>query len=224
MKRVAVVDTGLDLTDKRFTPVLCKEGHRDFTGEGLIDREGHGTAVAGLIKDHAKDSKYCLIILKYATKGQTLFSRVKAYQRALIYLHEIKPDYVNLSLNGSDEFKVETMTVASLKGTKFIAAAGNDGLTLSGDQTSYPAQLSNVYGNVIAVAAGNPKTGVLSEYSNRGLTMMRIEEGGNILVDIPCSIRASCKELRFGTSMAAAIATGKIVKEDETKWNIGRKK
>ena len=47
--RVAVIDTGLDLSDKRFSSRLCKEGHEDFTHTTIEDKSGHGTHVVGLI-------------------------------------------------------------------------------------------------------------------------------------------------------------------------------
>lgn len=65
--RVAVIDTGLNLNDPRFTKVLCADGHADYTGEGIDDIEGHGTAVAGLIMQYAGKRRYCLTILKFYT-------------------------------------------------------------------------------------------------------------------------------------------------------------
>jgi hypothetical protein len=69
MLRVAVIDTGLDITDTRLSAHLCDNGHIDYTGEGLQDDLGHGTHVTGLIEKYAEDSNYCLVILKYYGNG-----------------------------------------------------------------------------------------------------------------------------------------------------------
>ena len=50
---VAVIDTGIDA--QAFNRhVLCKTGHKDFTGTGIQDRHGHGTHISGLIDQYAK--------------------------------------------------------------------------------------------------------------------------------------------------------------------------
>jgi hypothetical protein len=54
---VAVIDTG-----KAVDPKLkyCKYGHKDITGTGLEDNNGHGTNVASLIAREAKGANYCV--------------------------------------------------------------------------------------------------------------------------------------------------------------------
>ncbi len=65
--RVAVIDTGLDLSDPRFSALLCKDikGVNLVPKEGIRDLIGHGTHVAGIIKKYAKDANYCMMIIKY---------------------------------------------------------------------------------------------------------------------------------------------------------------
>jgi hypothetical protein len=53
--RVAVIDTGLNLKDSRFTH-LCKDGHYDLSDTSIEDTEGHGTHIASLIQKYAGDS------------------------------------------------------------------------------------------------------------------------------------------------------------------------
>ena len=68
--RIAVIDTGIDLKDTRINSHLCATGHVDFTEEGLQDDIGHGTAIVGLIEQYAKDSNYCIVMIKwYGEKG-----------------------------------------------------------------------------------------------------------------------------------------------------------
>jgi hypothetical protein len=77
---VAVVDTGLD-PELMNDSSICPDGHKDFTGQGLQDINGHGTHISYLIDQYAKNfillkdgdssklksikSNYCQIILKY---------------------------------------------------------------------------------------------------------------------------------------------------------------
>ena len=66
--RVAVIDTGIIVNEKN-APYLCKTGHRDFTGMGLYDEEGHGTEVVNYIIDNAKTKNFCIVMLKFYDKS-----------------------------------------------------------------------------------------------------------------------------------------------------------
>ena len=58
--KVAVIDTGLNLKYSSSVP-LCKSEHKDFTGEGFNDTNGHGTNIVGLIVQNTKATNYCIV-------------------------------------------------------------------------------------------------------------------------------------------------------------------
>lgn len=124
--RIAVIDTGLDLTDPRFRDVLCSDGHLDLTGQRMYDRNGHGTHVAGIIAEHLNDkTKVCLMIIKYYTASQTgrvnLIKEVQAIEHATRYGAKI----MNLSLDGPESDLDEKYAIAGSSAT-FVVAAGNE--------------------------------------------------------------------------------------------------
>lgn len=150
---VAVIDTGIDekLMD---SDILCKEGHKDFTGTGLQDNHGHGTHISGLIEQYAKNyifrygespnsiknikANYCQIILKYydpkARGADNLINTIKSFRWAIDH----KVDVINYS-GGGKEFSNEEkliVTEALNKGIKVVVAAGNESKNLSDDPCS----------------------------------------------------------------------------------------
>ena len=96
--KVAILDTGLDLRDPRFADVLCQGGHKDFTGEGLYDKIGHGTHVAGIISQMAYDhTKYCLVIVKIS---DTVDGTEENYIKGLEWVVSNKIRLANMSMIG----------------------------------------------------------------------------------------------------------------------------
>jgi subtilisin family serine protease len=202
---VVVVDTGLHLSDMRFAPYLCKEGHRDFTGTGIEDYHGHGTHIASLIIANAKKANYCLVIFKYENAGSTPEDNVPPYKEALKALVLLKPQFVNMSLSGNTNIPVEESTISFLKDTTFVVAAGNESSSYQ-TQPRWPAMLSFKYNNVVVVGSLD-KDGNKLEDSNWGYKDMVWEYGENIL-----GLRRGDGTIRMsGTSMATAITTGKLI-------------
>ena len=193
--RIGVLDTGLDLSDPRFQDVLCPKGHRDFTGTGIEDSVGHGTHVAGIIKEVAGKGNYCLVILKYfdyAThKDSELYEK-----RALEYAAKQKIDIINLSGEGSDfdevEFNILTFTPKML----LIGAVGNGGKY----QRGYPGCLG--LSNTRCVGSAIDGVPVIS--SNYGPWVNVWQNGVNVFSTLPNGKMGYMS----GTSMATAIETG----------------
>lgn len=202
--RIAVIDTGLDLKDARIAPYLCKSGHIDFTGEGLEDKNGHGTHVVGLIIQHAREADYCLVILKYyhnSMKEETTKHIIAAEKEAV----RLKAKIVNIS-SGGDEYSVEEdIIIKSAKKTIFVVSAGNNGRDIA-RQKYYPASLSHpnmrVVGNIRADGTRHPT-------SNYGDTVDNWEVGSNLLSILPYGRTG----LMSGTSMSTAVKTGKLIYE-----------
>lgn len=130
--KIAVLDTGFDLKSdwedaSEFglkKPVLCKKGHKDFTGTSIQDTHGHGTHVAGIIAKYAK-KKYCLVILK--THDSTSLSQDETY-RAINHAIKIGVDVISYSGGGSSFILKEYLAVKKAldAGILLVTAAGND--------------------------------------------------------------------------------------------------
>lgn len=193
---VAVIDTGLDkdILSQGYSKGICKYGHRDFTGKGLHDVNGHGTNVSGLIHKFAQGSKYCQVILKtYHDKN----TGAKFFTKAIEYAINLKVDIINISGGGSSSNMSEYKAVkkALNNGIKLIFAAGNNAQHLGVEGNYFPA----MYDDRITVVGS--KTG---EYSNTGEYLDAWENGTN---------QAGSYGWRMtGTSQATAIHTGKTIR------------
>ena len=206
---VAVIDTGLNIQDPRLSFHLCHGGHRDFTGEGLMDNESHGTHIVGLIEKYARDSDYCLYIIKYYnTDDDRSYNHEEAYINALEYALSLHPDIINFSGGSPSYLNREDRLIRDNPHTIFITAAGNDGHLLTKRNCFYPACLD--YRNVVSV--GNleqPHRGCSyrNPSSNYGPRVDLWEVGTSIISTVPDGIMG----IMSGTSQATAITTGKWV-------------
>lgn len=204
--RVGVIDTGLDLKDPRFSKVLCSSGHKDLTGEGITDRHGHGTHIAGLIMKYAGNSGYCLVIIKYYSSKAAGPLNGKRFIEAIEASSNL--NFVNISGGGSEFNEGEYLAIKNAPNTRFIVAAGNGGKSLDLPQYYYyPAsyRLSNI--TVVGALSFNGTDRY--EVSNFGSIVKAWEVGENVV-----SLRAGGGLLiNSGTSMATAIHTGKLVSE-----------
>jgi subtilisin family serine protease len=217
---VAVIDTGFDFDSTwKDSPIskprLCKYGHSDFTGMGLKDAHGHGTHIAGLIGKYAGKSNYCLVIMKYyhleqKEKIDHMQGSLLAFQKAI----NIKVDIINFSGGGVEksEWECKLMKQALNMGIVVVTAAGNERSDIN-EKPYYPAMCDN---RIIAVANVD-RWGYYqpsSNYTNAVLLNARElakEEGSGVLSLLP----NDRTNYMTGTSQAAAIKTGKIVKERE---------
>ena len=212
---VAVLDTGLTLPPVYSNVNLCKFGHRNFTQvvdvnqlKGFhdpipVDNHGHGTNVVGLIGKYAGNTNYCIVVIKYYDPRDINAHNLSNTVKAINYATNIGAKYINYSGGGIEMSNDESAAVKRFidKGGTFIAAAGNEGSDLS-TLGYYPAMDDK---RVIVVGSVN-KYGTVESYSNYGERVNRYEEGTD---QVGLGITMS------GTSQAAAIATGKIINEQE---------
>lgn len=209
--KVAVVDTGLNLDDKwsdnpevgLYQPKICP-GSKDFTGEGLDDRHGHGTHIAGLITKYAGNANHCLIIYKYFTEKSTglenLDHSIQAFQKAI---HD-GVDIINYSGGGilkSDQ-ECRVLKTALDKGIKIVAAAGNEGINIDYFHF-YPANCDDR----IVIVENIDKNDVRASTSSYSKSTVK-EHGVNVLSLLPNGQYG----YMTGTSQATAIRTGKMVR------------
>lgn len=192
MIKVAVIDTGLQLS--HFKDIkLCKSGHKDFTGEGFDDINGHGTNIAGLITKYAKNDNYCLIVIKaYSFKTNT-----KAYiTEALTYAYKLGVNIINLSGGGQYPISKERQIVSRILNAKItlIVASGNDHLNLDKSCNFYPA----CYDKRIYVI------GSIGKYSNYGKVVDQVIDGNS---------RTGFGITLSGSSQSTSIFTGQLLTE-----------
>lgn len=197
--KVVVLDTGLNLTDPRFAPYLCKDGHKDFTGEGIEDYNGHGTHVVGNIIQNAGSVGYCLIILKY----YGLNPNYNNYNEAFAEIVKISPKFVNYSGGGTEPNPMEKMIIEALNEIIFVVAAGNENQDISINKY-YPASYG--FSNIVVVG-GLDNNGYKSTTSNYGSLVKAWEIGDNVL---STCLNGNCK--KSGTSMSTATHCGKLIK------------
>lgn len=195
MLRVVVIDTGINLNDPRLSSHFCANGSEDFTGNGLIDKDGHGTHVVGLIEKYAKDSSYCIVMLKFSDGAAT---PIEKYLEALREAVTQTPDIINLSLTGEDFSTEEKNLICNNPHILFIVAAGNESQDLS-KIPRYPGSYDCE--NMEVVGSRGQKT------SNYGGPVRYMEDGVSAMSTLPDGTVGPMT----GTSQAAAIHTGKVV-------------
>lgn len=207
--RVAVVDTGMDLKDPRFKGVLCPSGHKNFTDEPWENSLPHGIHVAGLIKQHAKKSNYCLIIIKVFSRVSTGRQDAIRTAQGLYYAGFLEVDAVNYSGGGSTFYEPEYTVIKENPGVLFIVAAGNEGkdLDINGNNY-YPASYSKYLNNVFVV--GNlEQDGKRHFTSNYGNVVKFWNVGTNLISFGPNGTLLKMT----GSSQSTAVQTGKYINE-----------
>ena len=205
--RVAVIDSGLDLNDYRLTDHLCNTGHKDFSGEGLVDLNGHGTTIAGLIEEYAGDGNYCLVIYKYLSSTTSDYYNQKNEVAAIAEAVKNNFKLVNISSGGPGFDEKEYDLIRLHPKTVFVVAAGNNGRNLNRDCYYFPACYLAENEQVIGNLSRDGLT--LSPSSNYGRALTASEIGENV----PSMLPGDRTGRTSGTSMATAIHMGKLIRE-----------
>lgn len=204
--KVAIVDTGLDLTDPRFKAHLCKTGHRNFVEfETATDLMDHGTHVAGLIQKYAGNANYCLLIYKYYSEDALGTMNMK--REVLAFNEAIKngATVINYSGGGPVFSEEEAIIIEKHPEITFVVAAGNEGQNLDVSGNEYwPASL--FYPNIQVVESVN-RDEVLSKNSNYTSKKHYLEVGEDVESYLPNGKVG----VMSGTSMSCAVHTGKLV-------------
>jgi hypothetical protein len=190
---VAVIDSGL--TAMRL-PNLCKFGHKDFTGKGLGDRDGHGTNVSGIIDNFAKNTYYCQVILKYFDPSvkNNQKNAIEAFKHAV----RLKVDVINFSSTGDLPSSEEKAIIQQAldAGIAVVVPSGNSRRDLDKDCSVYPA----CYDRRITVIGRSDSIG--RHQSGYGSVVDAYEWGYRVTgLGITLS----------GTSQATASHTGKLI-------------
>jgi hypothetical protein len=207
--KIGVIDTGLDLNDDRINLHLCKSGHTDFTSTGIRDIVGHGTHVAGLIEKYAGESEnYCLIVYKYYLEKDR--NTNKNDEREILALQKAIRDGVNIvnfSSGGKNYDENERRIIEENPNITFVVSAGNNGLNIDKIGGSfYPASLSLDNIQVVGNLGLDGKKAPSSNWASRAINW---EVGEKVYSTLPNGFYG----YMAGTSQAAAIFTGKLVRK-----------
>ncbi|MCP2243969.1 S8 family serine peptidase [Lentzea aerocolonigenes] len=130
---VAVLDTGYDPKHPELAGIV--KGEKDFTGEGIVDKVGHGTHVASTVA--GRGAKYTGVArgadLLIGKVCQTGGCRLDAILAGMQWAADSGAKVVNMSLGGgpgdgvSDPVEIALNRLSAEKGTLFVVAAGNYG-------------------------------------------------------------------------------------------------
>ncbi len=207
--RISIVDTGLDLDDPRFRNFICPDGNKDFTGEGIEDRNAHGSSIAGLIKQYAGNyaSRYCIEVLKFWTPQASCKVNTRREVAAIKYAVAHGARIVNISAGGPAFDQEEYEAIRDAARTVFVVAAGNEGqdIDLPGNEY-YPASYD--LPNIVRVGALNKAESARAKFSNYGRNVQAWEVGEDVMSTFPNGHTGAMS----GSSQATAIRTGKMIR------------
>lgn len=207
---VAVIDTGVQADHSDLVGHVLP-GHEFLDGGsidragGLVDLNGHGTHVAGIIA--AQENSNLIVGLSPGTSilpVQVLDSSGSGWTsditKAIYWAVDNNADIINLSLGGTTYSAAQDAAVkyAEDHGVLVFAAAGNAGTC---HDPSYPA----AYDSVIAVAAVS-SDGAWATYSSTGSYVDIAAPGSIILSTVPLLKNSLGVAYKSGTSMATPYA------------------
>lgn len=182
---VAIIDTGIDITHQEFQGRISNLSYNAVTEvvgiDAVVDDEGHGTMVAGVIGANKDNSvgiagiaqNVELLIIKANIENEGKFND-SALIEGIYYAIDQGADIINLSLGGPYANPQTKLAVdyARDQGVVVVAAAGNEGTS----NLNYPA----AFDSPLSVSAVD-KTKVLANYSNYGSTISIAAPGSDII-------------------------------------------
>lgn len=192
----AVLDTGCDIQHPHIKNNII--GAYQFGSRDAHDRNGHGTHVAGIIKNIAPDVKL-LPIKVLGDRGGGGYAGIVSGVR---YAIQQKVDVINMSLGGNMDYEPlhDAIKDAVNAGIPVVVASGNEGDARAfTDEICYPA----FYPEVIEVGAIDFNDTV-AEFSNSNIELDVCSYGVDIASCFPDNQYARCS----GTSQATPQVSG----------------
>ena len=200
---IAVLDTGIDYNHESLKNFVAKDLGKNFTNTGseqdTMDRNGHGTHVAGIIASYNKVSgvmQNASLLPVKVISDEGSGSHFGIIQ-GIYYAVEQGADVINMSIGGANNNSSyeDAVNFAKKNGVVVVAAAGNDSEAV----LRYPAK----YDSTISVGAID-KDGQRSAFSNYGEGLDFMAPGRSIYSTIHGNRYAHYS----GTSMAAPHVAG----------------
>lgn len=214
--KVAVLDTGVDEDHPDLKDAIIES--KDFTGDGIEDKSGHGTHCAGVIAARINDvgfvgaaPKTDLLIGKVL--GNNGGGRYEWISDGIKWATEKGADIISMSLGGpvSTNMLYKAIHEALAKGVFIICAAGNEGSTFQ-NSIGYPGR----YGGVITVAS-HDENGNRSGFSSNGGELDVMAPGSNIWSTYKDGGYAKLSGTSMATPMVSGIAALIISKHKKDK-------
>jgi subtilisin family serine protease len=210
--RIAIVDTGADLS----APDIAASAPRTYDartgGSGVADPNGHGTFVASLAAEFGAGAP--LLIVKAGGADGVVTSANEA--AAIRYSVDHGAKIINLSLAGTATSQIERRAIlyASSRGALLIAAVGNE--YNQGNPVEYPAALlqppgTNGQGGIGLAVAASTQAGTRAAFSNTGSWVSLAAPGEGVfgaLSALSSPIRWPRAPLPTGTSGLYGYASG----------------
>ena len=238
---IAVIDSGIDYRAPDLCKMGHKSFSEELP-DPLKDENGHGTHVAGLVSKTTGAGDYCLVSIKYYNESVPGKVNLDNMIKAIKYAVNIKVDFINISGGGPsyDIYEATAIKDALNSGIKIVTAAGNDHEDLDKECGYFPAcydpriiMVGNLYiSKDNRWLINNPQWRKLAELakmqlptvqyevgiaasSNYGKRVTRWQMGSDVESNLPNppGVPGVRQGNRTGTSQAAAIATGWLVKQ-----------
>jgi hypothetical protein len=208
--KIAVIDTGIDLTHPMFSGRLAPSTEwKDFVDGDSNPQEvtgsfyGHGTAVAGIVLQIAPKAT----ILPIRVLNSEGIADVAKVANAIDWAIQKGAKVINLSLGTDvDVSALKSMVeYATSLGVYVVASAGNEGNLTT---LTYPAQYATSISNAsrLISVGSTADTSLLSTFSNRGSALEIAASGEKIYTAYPGSLIGHAT----GTSFAAPIISGTL--------------
>lgn len=206
--RVAIIDSGIFRDHEDLNSNIIETGFNYVTNDTqIVDRIGHGTAIAGIIAATRNNAVGMAgLLCEVRLIPLQVFDRATAYLEPAIYaiktaVNVHNADVINLSWGivggGNSEGLREAIDYAVGRGAIIVAAVGNDGT----EAYSYPAAFPNVIG-VGAVGAN----GALASFSQHNTSVFVTAPGVNVIT--PGIRDRTTYVYQSGTSFSAPFVTG----------------
>ena len=211
--RVAVLDTGVDITHPDLQNMINSYIHDGASGQDII---GHGTHVSGIIAAEMNNKVGITGVCQCDLNVWKIFTDTPdpsdgeyyvddvMYQRALNAARNAGMQVVNLSIGGTAHSQTEEFLFRRLinSGATVVAAMGNE------FEEGNPKEFPGAYSGVLAVGAIG-KTKRRASFSNTGSHIGISAPGLNIVSTLPMTASAARQldETQYATWSGTSMAT-----------------
>ena len=196
---IAILDTGIDYDHNDLDDYVDENQGASFVDNDPMDRNGHGTHVAGTVASYNNVSGVMreATLIPVKVLGDSGGGSLQGIQRGILHAADVGADVINMSLGGGgySDILAEACETAYNSGTVLVAASGNSGRS----PVAYPSG----YRHVISVGAVDSSEDRAS-FSNYGEDLNVVAPGVNIYSTYP----NNSYETLSGTSMASPHAAG----------------
>lgn len=201
--KIALLDTGIDLDHPDLKDGIV--AYKDFTGEGIMDQNGHGTFVAGIAS--ARENGVGIVgiapeseITAVKVMNKYGYGSLDNICDGIDWAVEQGVDIISLSISGhkTSQRLNHSIHTAIAKGVCVIASAGNEG-GFAGKVNGFPGG----FGSVITVGAHN-RDGKLCDFSSVGPHVKMLAPGTGVW----STDKGGGYACKSGSSVAAPFAAG----------------